>query len=43
MFDAIFILYRVYMVLAIWGVASLFRSYICLTGASKALTQPKAE
>jgi hypothetical protein len=43
MFDAIFILYSVYMVLGIWGAVALFKSYRRLTDASKSLTQPKAE
>jgi hypothetical protein len=43
MLDAIVILYTVCMVLGIWGAVLLFRSYVRLTEASKALTQAKAE
>jgi hypothetical protein len=42
MYDAIVILYCVYMVLGLWGAAALFKSYRNLTDANKLLTA-KAE
>lgn len=42
-FDAMILSYAAYIVFGIWGAAALFRSYIRLTDASKASTQPKAE
>ena len=40
-YDAVIILYSVYMVLGIWGAAALFRSYIQLTETNKLATGPK--
>jgi hypothetical protein len=40
-YDAMIILYAVYMVLGIWGAAALFRSYIRLADANKVMTDPK--
>jgi hypothetical protein len=42
MYDAIVILYCVYMVLGLWGAVALFHSYRRLTDANKLLT-PKTE
>jgi hypothetical protein len=41
-YDAMILSYAAYVVFGIWGAAALFRSYIRLTDASKASTQPKA-
>jgi hypothetical protein len=41
-YDAMIFSYAAYIVFGIWGAAALFRSYIRLTDASKASTQPKA-
>jgi hypothetical protein len=38
-YNAVFLLYAAYMVLSLWGVAALFRSYIRLTDANKAVTR----
>jgi hypothetical protein len=38
LYDAIVILYCVYMVLGLWGAAALFQSYRRLTDANKLLT-----
>jgi hypothetical protein len=40
-YDAMIFLYAAYMVLATWGAAALFRSYIRLTNANKVLSEPK--
>jgi hypothetical protein len=42
MYDAIVILYCVYMILGLWGAVALFQSYRRLTDANKLLT-PKTE
>ena len=40
-YETTILLYVAYLVLAIWGAAALFRSYIRLTDANKPVTDPK--
>jgi hypothetical protein len=42
LYDAMILSYAAYIVFGVWGAAALFRSYIRLTDASEASTQPKA-